>query len=200
MFHGKYNIKHHKIEKYISKKLNFELPKLKGIVRKIKKAIDKYKLWHEHEYNFYNISKDDFSIIYNMIYNNSNESDCIYLSEKCINRAKQIDDASYYFKNNRNEHDKIVDYQILWDIIKSDLISLDILYCMEHNIIDDTILNNDIKCVYDYFKFIAEFYLEETNKYIEQYKEYINESTSKSEIQKVYKIYNKPELPKLMKY
>ena len=162
---------------------------------KIKQAIiDKYKINLDFDYlkQFSNDIANYYSEGQYVIYNKNRENvyvdvywDAVYkeyekcstLTEKCISRAHYIRRMQYYFEDDLDIYNKIVDMDALWLVIE-EISAFGILWGMEMSglyHIDKTEVKNYNKTqnAFEYLYSLAIFYLCETEEFANDLKNYL---------------------------
>lgn len=108
---------------------------------------------------------------FSQIYTDAIQKDyeeCSLLTEKCIKRSKEVDNASYLFENDNELIEEFEDMKMLWTIIEYHLLPLEIFWGMEYLNAKDQYKKLDLDFpVYEHLEDIANYYLNQTKKYVE---------------------------------
>lgn len=84
------------------------------------------------------------------------------LAEKCIKRASKIESLGFLFQQDDFIKEEIIKANLLWYIIQSEIIPLEILWGMEKKQNENVSLNANEQSVCEYLKSFARFYLKQT--------------------------------------
>ena len=132
----------------------------------------------------------DASLSFSTIYNKANylnENECGTITEKIISRSHAIKYLKYSIDNYETIKEEVEDLKELWDLVSYSLIPLELFWCMEYEKEDDAIFSDLEQSIFDYFNYIANYYLSETDKMYKMYIENKNKQEQIKELKKVNK-------------
>lgn len=152
------NQRYDRVKKYIEEKLEYNVDDL------IEKS---NKVWKIYEKKFSTRNMFEESCFPKIVTNSWKKEKTGYwtLTEKCIRRGEDISFLRYFYENDEQMLNEILDAQVFYEIIIGRALPLEVLWCMEFEKEDDGVFDENEQWAFDYLKVIAEFYLEETEKY-----------------------------------
>jgi hypothetical protein len=93
------------------------------------------------------------------------DADSYSLTERCIKRAYKIHNLTKQFPNDVNLKQNVAKADAFWKNISQDILPLEIFWSMEYNFENGNNFSADEWNCLNYFKYIANFYLEKTNAF-----------------------------------
>ena len=153
------------VQEKVSKDFNEDIEILKQIKYKIKGCFGR-------DYISYVIYGEPcFHEAYNSSCNKK-ESECETLFEKIISRSVTISNLKHTIDIPLSMTDEIENAKMLWTVVRYDLLDLNIFWGMEFNKELTIHLPEEQRTAYEYFKYVANYYLNETQKYYELFLNY----------------------------